>query len=403
MIYTFKDIEDTKVETNSGVLFICGSHSIFNYLIMDRCRELTKGNLIFDTSLFDEFNLSSDADNIENLSFDDYMIYVKGRKLVGKWYCSVDYSLLSKKQQEFLGTYIKKPNQNGLLVVLVSEWKDIKGFKGSKVLQRSEVSNLIDLSWPNRKVLESVLKGMFKSKGVIVEDNAIQLFIMRMGNQYGDYAEQIDLICVGNKGNTITYQMMLSYLDGITNYAIDDFVMAIIKPIQKDKVVLTRKAYKILNTLIEDVGVQSLVRILRRRVDMYIEYRLNINNGNIPILVPYSVAAIQEKLDNKSAIKKVSDITFKRNAKIASLTTIKDWYYIKMLLGSAGKYQTEEQNLRALMAVIHRAVYEQQKLMNLIGIKDVLSEGLYDIDTRVLEADIQKNNEEVEDIKDAKG
>ena len=130
---------------------------------------------------------------------------------------------------------------------------------------------------------------------------------------------------------------------------------------------------------------------------MYIEYRSNINNGNIPILVPYSVAAVQERLDEKSPIKKVSDIAFKRNAKIASLTTIKDWYYIKMLLGSAGKYQTDEQALRALMAVIHRAVYPQEKLMNLIGIKDVLAEGLYDIDTRLMEEDIGLKGEIIDE------
>lgn len=397
MIYNFNDIENTDLEEKSQVLFICGSHSIFNYIVVDRCREFIKGNVIFDLSLFDEFNIDSDAENLENLSYDDFMNYVKGRKLVGKWYCSVDYSLLSKKQQEGLGTYIKKPNQNGLLVVTVSDWKDVKGFKGSKVVQKSNVTNLIDLSWPNRKTLESVLRNMFKKRGLTVEDSAIRLFIMRMGNQYNDYAEQIDLICVGNSGKIITYQMMLSYLDGITNYAIDDFVMAIIKPVKKDKIVVTRKAYKVMNTLMEDVGVQGLVRILRRRVDMYIEYRSNINNGNIPILVPYSVAAVQERLDEKSPIKKVSDIAFKRNAKIASLTTIKDWYYIKMLLGSAGKYQTDEQALRALMAVIHRAVYPQEKLMNLIGIKDVLAEGLYDIDTRLMEEDIGLKGEIIDE------
>jgi hypothetical protein len=392
MIYKFVDIQNEEIEKNSQILFVAGSYPIFSNMIVDRSNDLCKGAITFDLSLFDEFNLDTAADAYDKLDFDSYLTYVKGRKMVGKWFCSVDYKNLNKKQQESLVEYMKYPSDNGLLVVVLTDWRDIKGFSKNKSIQKGSKLNLIDLSWPNRKVLQDVLLKLFKDKGVDVDTSAIQLFIMRMGNQYNDYMEEIDKICLGNDKKRITYQMMLSYLDGVTNYAIDDFVMAIIKPVKNDKVVITRKAYKVLHTLVDDLGARGLVMKLRSRVNLYIEYRLNINNGNIPILVPYSVKEVQEKLPDNSIIKNVSDVSFKRNAKIASLTSIRDWYFIKMILNSANNSNSDEDYMRVLLAVIHRAIFNQDRLLNVIGVKDILDEGLYDLDIRKVGEDFE--NEE---------
>lgn len=392
MVYTFNDIKNTEVEESSQVLFICGTYSIFNYIVENRCRTLCKGELRYDLSDLTEFDAVDTGGSWENLSFDDFLIYSKGRKLLGKWFCSVDYSNLSKKQQEQINAYIKRPSEFSLLVVLVTDWKLIKKLKANKQFLNSKVINLIDLSWPNRKGLIEVLSDMFAVRGVKVEKKALELFIMRLGRQYGDYQEQIDIICAGNGGNEINYSMMLGYLDGVVNYAIDDFVRSILKPVRKDEIYKNRKVYKVLNTLIDDVGVKSLVWKLKSRVALYIEYRLNINNGNIPILVPYSVKAVQEKLPKDSVIKRVGEESFRINAEIASLTTIKDWYYIKMLLDSVSIRSTDEECLRVLFAVIHRGVYSTDKMLNLVGLKDVLNEGLYGVDTCKCVDDIMASN-----------
>lgn len=392
MIYSFKDIKNLDIDKKSYILFLGGNYPIFSNMVSDRCSESCKGELKLDLSMFDEFNIDSSVESSEKISFDDFLLYVKTRKLVGKWFCSVDYKNLTKKQQELLVEYMKKPSENGILVIYLNDWKNLKGFHKSKIVQKSPNVNLLDLSWPNRKVLHGLLQDIFAERQVKVIDSAIQLFIMRMGNQYNDYMEEIDKICLGNEGKEVSYQMMLSYLDGITNYAIDDFVMAIIKPVRNDKIVLNRKSYKVLNTLMDDLGAKGLVRKLRSRVETYIEYRIHINNGNIPILVPYSVEEVQKKLPDTSVIKKISDVSFKRNAKIASLTTLKDWYFIKMILESASKSNNEEDYVRVLMAVIHRGIFPQDRLLNLIGIKDTLNEGIYDLNIRKVVEDFE--NEE---------
>lgn len=392
MIYSFKDINNLDIDKNSYILFLGGSYPIFSNMVADRCANSCKGELKVDLSMFDEFNIDASVEAVEKIDFDSFLVYVKTRKLVGKWYCSVDYKNLTKKQQESLIDYIKHPSENGTLVVYLHDWRDVKGFSKNRIIQKSPNVNMLDLSWPNRKVLQGLLIDMFKERKVSLNDSAAQLFIMRMGNQYNDYMEEIEKICLGNEGKEINYNMMLSYLDGITNYAIDDFVMSIIKPVKNDKIVLTRKSYKVLNTLIDDLGAKGLVRKLRSRVNTYIEYRININNGNIPILVPYSVEEVQKKLPDSSVIKKVSDVSFKRNAKIASLTTLKDWYFIKMILESASKSKDEQDYVRVLMAVIHRGIFPQDRLLNLIGIKDTLDEGLYSLDIRKVVEDYE--NEE---------
>lgn len=382
MIYKFKEMFNKDILDNSEVLFITGTNPIFSNLMIDKCSDSCKGEVTFDISSFDEFNIDSDVEINEKLDFDSFLVYSKTRKMVGKWFCLVDYSNLTKKQQERLISYMKKPTSNGLLVVTISNWKDIKGFSKNNLINKSKNINLLNLQWPDRKTLQVILSDLFAINGVKCQPRAIQLFIMRLGNQYDDYKELIDKISLGNSGKEITYDMMLSYLDGITNYAIDDFVMAIIKPVKSEKVVITRKAYKVLNTLIEDVGAKSLVKQLQRRVNSYIEYRLYINEGIIPILVPYSVEEVKKRIPDSATIKKVSDIPFKRNAKIASLTTLKDWYYMKLILDkTAGSYD-EQDYLRALFGLIHRAIYNQDRLLNVIGIKDVLNENLYELDIR---------------------
>lgn len=387
MIYKFKDIENEEIEKNSEVLFITGNYPIFNHVVVDRCNTLCKGNLSFDISSFDEFNIDSDAESSELLELDSFLEYVKGRKMVGKWFCSLDYNNLVKKQQEKVLDYMKKSNSNGLLVVQVSEWKDIKYFFNSKMIQKSTKINLIDLSWPNRKTIHNLLSQEFLDRKVVVDDSAINLFIMRMGNQYNDYMEQIDKIVLGNENKKITYDMMSSYMSGILNYAIDDFILSIIKPVKNNKVVLTRKSYKILKSLLDDIGPQVLVKKLIKKVDSYIIYRIYINNGTIPVLVPYSVEKVQEKLPDNCVIKKVSDISFKRNAKIASETSLRDWYYIKLLLNSTIKSHDDIDYERALLAVIHRAAFNQDRLMNVIGIKDIIKEELYELNIRKVAED----------------
>lgn len=389
MIYNFKDINNLDIDKNSYILFLGGNYPIFSNMVSDRCAEGCKGELKVDLSMYDEFNIDASVEAIEKIDFDSFLMYVKTRKLVGKWFCSIDYKNLTKKQQEYLVDYMKHPSENGLLVVYLHDWRDVKGFSKNRIIQKSPNVNMLDLSWPNRKILQGLLIDIFKDRKVTLHESAAQLFIMRMGNQYNDYMEEIEKICLGNENKSINYNMMLSYLDGITNYAIDDFVMSIIKPVKNDKIVLTRKSYKVLNTLIDDLGAKSLVRRLRSRVDTYIEYRININNGNIPILVPYSVEEVQKKLPDTSLIKKVSDVSFKKNAKIASLTTLKDWYFIKMILESASKSKDEQDYVRVLMAVIHRGIFPQDRLLNLIGIKNTLNEGLYDLDIRKVVEDFE--------------
>lgn len=375
MIYQFDDIMNEKLITDSRILFISGKYAVFNHIMADKMRDSCTVGEYVDLSGYTDFGDFS-ADTNESLSFDDYLTYCNAVNINGEWFCSVDYKTLTKKQKDALERHIKTPATHGRLVVILTDYKDTIDIT-KKFVKTSPVSNLIKLSYPRRKVLESIVTELFKKQGVEVTSQAVQLFIMRMGIAYDKYSEYISKLCGGR--TTLDYDGMQAGMRGCTMYALGDLIVALLKPTKSDKVIKSRKAYKVLNTLVPELGAQTVLRNLHYEVKRMLEYRLYINKGAIPILVPYSIDRVKARIPETAKIYRVSEFTFKREAKIASKTTLIDWVYLHLIILVGLRKKTEIGAYRALLACIHRNAVTNDRLLNDLELKNVLGEALFQL------------------------
>lgn len=376
MVYEFNDIKSDKIVNDSRVLFIFGKYPVFNHLLIDSIRETCVIDDDIDLSDFSDLGDFSQSTGSEDLNFDDYLLYCNSVNINGQWFCCTDYKMLTSKQKSALDTHIKHPAKYGKLIIVITEFKSMleimkKGVKSSKNV------NLIKLNYPRRGVLEDIVVELFKKQGTNVAPQAVQLFIMRMGIAYDKYSEQIARLSNGSK--ELSFEAMQQGLRGCTMYALSDFMLALLKPTNSDKVVKSRKAYKILNTLIPELGAQTVLRRLYYEVQRMVEYRVYINNGAIPVLVPYNIDKVRNRIPESSKLNKASDYAFKREALIASRTSLKDWIYIYLIILNGLRSNSEIGAYRALMACVHRNAVSNDRILNDLGLKDVINEALVEL------------------------
>lgn len=374
MLFYFDDIM-TPVENKCNVIIICCRYPIFSNMIIDRCSKYCKGKIDVNISEYKEFLFGSSDENTEEgfLDFETFRNYVAGRKAIGKWYSRLEYDILNKNQINSLYEYLKYPSDNGLLVITVRDWKNIKKILDNSYYKTHSKIGVYNIGFPSKRTLSKVIEDIFKQHNIEIDKAAINLFITRMGNNYNAYSEELERIMEDNGGGKVTYKQMLSYMSGIYNYAVDDYLEGIVKPIEKDKVVISRKSYKVLKSLLNEYTALQVVSRIKRRIRQMIEYRLYINKGIIPVEGAYDVKKIQASLPEDSQIKSVSSIYFRQSAEIAKKTTLKDWCLVLVMLTSAND---EKSAFRILLSVANRSVYNTDRLLNNLKIKDVIKEEL---------------------------
>ena len=389
MLYKFSDIYRTNLYLENDVIFACGNYSLFNNIVVDKARNLVVKDIALNSvsqELLDEFVADAESRTNLSLKFDDFMDYVKSPSLFGKWLCTVQYDLMSKKQIERLINYCKKPNSNGLLVVTVSSVKNIINLRKNNIIKNSERIAYFPLSYPPREILTHIVIDLFKDRGYEIEHRSAEYFMTRLSGYYDEYTSTADRVIasiVGGKPGMqektdsglvkIEHKDIQRSMRNIENFMFDDFIKRLVMPFNSG----SRKIYKILDSLLDYESPYYLKRKLLRVIDNLILYRMAINKVYIPVTIRYSVSEAKEALGEHHKLYKVSDITFKKNAYIASKTSLKDWYFMKLILLNSGYDNLS--SLRALLAVIARSVLSNDRLMNVTGIKDTLSEGLFDI------------------------
>ena len=202
---------------------------------------------------------------------------------------------------------------------------------------------------------------------------------MRLGSDYNSYSSILQTIAVDYRDKYIGYDDMLQYIQNIDNYNIDEFIERLVKTKINDKFVKTRKVYKAYYSIVEDIGAESFLRRLEYKIKALVEMRVYINNGKVPVLVRYGAKEVQDSLPDNSPLKKLSTFSFKRLARLANETSLRDWSYILMLIKSSrySKFKTEEQCESIIHSIIHRYVFSSERLNNDMGITDTLSSSLY--------------------------
>lgn len=372
------------------VIFVCGQHPIFNNLAIDTARSIAVGDTgDIDNKvnvLMQEFGDIELNSRNQSLTFDKFMELVQSPSLIGRWFSNVEYDSLTKKQKDKLWSYIRKPMETGLMTINASNYKDIKTLRLNKAVYGSQKVGLLNLGYPPRATLSSIVTKLFNDRGIDPEQYAVDYFCFRMGTYYDDYETKIDQIVDELNGlKKLTYTETKLLLKDTENYLFDDFVLELTKPLYSDNVTKRRKAVKMLNYMLSDMSAKQLVRRLQYKVESLIEYRMLINDGIIPIMVKYSADSVKEKLSDKSKLKKASNYSFKKSAYIANQTSLKDWYFIKTLLSNTPKHSySDTPYIKALLAVINRGAFPNDRLMNNLNIKNTLNESLVDLNRTVI-------------------
>lgn len=377
MKFTFKDITNNEIYQSAKVLFVIGQYNIFNNIAIDAMKDICKPSRveITDDTLLKDFGIeeSNIVNTLNIVDIDTFSKVIHMASMSGLWFSSINYGFASKKHKDWIMNYIKEPSNNGRLVVYCTEYKDYKSLLRNKLIVNSNYIHMIQLNFPYRNTLETIVKQLFNQKGVNIEQKAIELFIMRMSNSYDDYEEIIDRVVMQsvpmNKDTgeidsswkyTITYENALEALKGVENFVLDDFIDKLLIPMGSDKPNLKNKIFKMWAALNEELGPVQLVNKLKFKIDDYIEFRLAINEGLIPIKVRFSVPEAKQRIGESNRISKFSDYAFRRMAITASRTSLRDWEYMKLILSNAG-YNNESYE-KVMYSLINRSILNEYRL-----------------------------------------
>lgn len=384
MQYSFKDMLNTAIYENTAVMFVVGKYVIFNNMIGDTLKQICiDADVDYEStvSISDEFGLGRD-DNDEvwsnTVDFNTFLDVIGVSSINGKWFCRTDLSLLNKKQKERLNEYIKNPSDNGILVITSTDWQVYREYLRNRTLRISKKSHLIQLGFPNRNILKQIVKQMFESKGLEIDTKAVDLFIIRLSQAYDDYDTVIDNISEIHKEGVIDSKLMKDYLKGIENYVISDYVEELMKPLSSDKT-NNKKVLRMMIILEDDLGSKNLVYQLLKIIDECIEYRILINNGYIPIGINYFFNDVIKSIPNNEKYKDMQEWQFRKKARLASLTSLKDWEFMKLFLNKAVENvrisddEMDKKCQKALYEITTRSVLSESRIENIIGMSDSIN------------------------------
>ena len=212
-----------------------------------------------------------------------------------------------------------------------------------------------------------------------------------MGSAYEEYRDCVEKVANNLKAanalndSEIQPKDFKAAIKEIEHFEIDDLMYYLVKPITGDKPLNgKRKVHQAFAKLLEDFTPKEIALKLRYRVHDMLAYRAAINSGIIPIKIPYSAQKVQEHITESefnAKIKKASAYTFKRNAAVANLTSIEDWFFVYIMLEKAIHSSTDKECLRILLSMVNRTAITVDRLMNNIGVKDTLEEELYTLNS----------------------
>lgn len=375
--YNFADITNEEIYEDCRVMIVTGPYNIFNNIVIDELKKRTieDEKVEENEDLLAEFGVSVSAElKVSNsVDFETFMEVVNMPNVNGKWFCAVDITSIPKKSRELLKKYITNPSINGILVVYSTNFKDYMEFLRNKTINQSKNSHVIQLSFPNRTVLKQLVRQLFEDRNVKIKDKSVELFVMRLSNSYDDYEEVIDEISNGREGTELTYEEVAEGLKGIQNFILDDLIYRLLIPVTSNKTTVNKKVYQMMYVLSSEYGPDKLVSKLRYKINDYIEFRVAINSGLIPIKVKYSVDEVKKRLGEESRLSNISDFQFRRMAHIASQTSLKDWVYMRLILNNVTNRYNSESYEKVLYSLVNRSNLGNIRLNNDIGLEESIN------------------------------
>lgn len=382
MQFKFKDMLSPILYETADVAFVVGSHTVFNNIVCDKLRDTCiSDTMIEDGVLANEFGVADVSEDgmANSVDFNTFMDVCNIASVLGKWFCITPYNVLTAKQKDKLMNYIKSPSKYGLLVVTSDDFKEYKNLLKIKMLKFSKTSHIVELGFPNRKVLKQIVIDKFADKSLNITETATDLFVTKMSAAYDEYDEVISKIRDEHSDNTLGIADLKIYMKGIEHYIIEDFVKALTTPISSGKT-NNKKILRIMVYLEDEYGAQDLLYKILKIVDESISFRILINKGFIPIGINYFFKDVIDSLGGpQGPYGKMNEWVFRKKASLASMTSLKDWQYMKLILQRAlnNKYDiTEEKCRKALYELCMRSTLSSSRLDNIVGVSNVLKENM---------------------------
>lgn len=384
MKYNFKDILNAEIYDNTKVMFIFGKYITFNNMVSDTLKDMciNSDTPVDALGVDDEFGIKSSENDDSGLAnvvdFATFIDVIGVANINGKWFCKADLASLTKKQKDFLNKYIKTPSDNGILVITSDDWKVYKEYLKNRVINNSKETHMFQLNFPNKPVLKSIVHQLFEDKGIEIDSAATDFFIMRMSNAYDDYEAQIDRVVDMHTFSTLSVKDLKEYMKGIENFIVDDYVVELTKPLSSEKT-NNKKVLRMMIALEDELTAKGLVYQVLKQVDEYIDFRVMINSGIIPIGINYFFNDVIKELGDNNKYAKMNEWLFRKKAYTASLTSLRDWEYIKIILQKAienPKLPNEIIEMRcerALYDISTRSVISSSRINNIIGIENILT------------------------------
>ena len=370
MIYSFIDF--SKVQSlELSILFIYSEHNLFKNKIIDAQREACRGVLSTvkmnkAEDLLSEFSNFGDYESggvVNSMEFDDFYNVAYTPSLLGKWFCSVNYEDLDKRQLEKLGRYIRNPSKEGVLILSVSNYRSYLELRRNKILETSMYTSIINLRYPTRGELREIVQGMFNSRGIAIERDAIDLFIKRVGREYDSYPSLIDRFSI-KRYKGVTYRDILDILQDVDNYEIGDIIVELTKVAKVNKKT-NRQIYKVLKSLLNSYTPRELLRRLHYKIGEVLEMRMYINSGYIPAEFTYSVEEVQKRISKaspRSRLVSLSPHTFNELKKLSMRTTLRDWVIIYELTAVFERRGGVLESYSIIHLLMNRDLYTREEL-----------------------------------------
>lgn len=424
MQYSFNDIFSDDMYRNTRVLFIFGKYNFFNKLVSDTFKyknlNTEENSLIkFDDDISREFGFTDDEEDEdstdtqttvgESIDLATFLSVVNVPNLNGKWVCLETLAGITKKNKDALMKYIRDPNENGIVIVIGNEWKEYKDLLKNKIINMSKYVSSIQLSFPRSDVLAKIVKQLFESKGIDIDNAAIDLFITKMSTDYDNYPSVVADICSMHHEQHLTAKELKTYMKGIENYVVDDFVCEMLKPLPNDAS-RSKKVLRMLSILLDAMGAETLARQVLRVVNECIDFRVMINLGIIPIGIRYffsdtlndikdtfgevkQIVQIDKETkkpvvtEQKNKYLSMNEYSFRRKAEIASRTSLRDWEYISLILSKAlntsftSGADRDFIMKKALYEVCTRSVASESRILNTLGLENILNKDLEWLDS----------------------
>lgn len=407
MKYSFKDIDKDELYERSRVICIFGKYAYFNKKVSDRVKRICQDSVtsvsINNIGLDAEFGIDeSENENVStSLDFEDFMKTVDSPSINGLWYCVTSYNVLNKAQKEQFIRYIRDPSPNGRLVIISEDWMEYRELLRNRILTTSFASSYIELNFPDRKLLKSILIQDFADRGVELDSKAADLFLIKLSKAYDKYEDTIETVVEKFIGDRVEQaeQSGLVHMGvndmkdcskGIQYYVIEDFVYALLKPMSSGRT-NSKKVLKIMSALVDDMGADDVLYKVKKVVNESIEFRELINKGIIPIKLKFFYKDVMKSIEaiygEKNKYSKMSEYAFRQKAHLASETSLRDWVYMKIIIDKALSYHNANDTDRykaAIYELCTRSVLSESRLNNILGVEDVLNKDLDDIDAYML-------------------